>query len=591
VGNVSLIDTLAVSHLWQSLLLAGVLALALRLGARMPGATRYGLAAGAFLASLLLPLSVFIPAQSALGYLLEQTQAPVGLRAPTPVADMGLSSSPAVRQLTPDPATTAAVTAAPPAPASDAGAAGIAAPQAQPLLAAVPASVSERPLPAPGWLLVGLWLGVSALLIVRVVCDLLAVERLVSRARPADLPPALRARLQGVRVCVSPDAPGPMAAGLFRPCIILPEAIALSSPGMLGLLEHEYAHIRRRDMLAALIQRLTLALLWWSPALYWISRRMDEEREIACDEAAVARTGDARALARSLTSEAERQSWARAPRLAVGAIGPRSHFGQRVRRLIDSARHGASPHAYAGRLAIASLAMVAVLSALAGPRVQAQAQAPQEARPEAAPPGLQTPAARSAQAQTAEAGAARRARPGAEAPVLDLSEQGASVGLQAADLGLDIAVSVLEGLMAEMPAVGEEISRALAEAGLEAQAGAGWRELAGADLAEARAALEEARAELKAVLGPELQAEIHAEIRASLRQARSGIAAAREDVAQALPADGDAISRAVGQAVSEALEAAGLALDTALSGDGPPDPGSGTGPTPPAPDGSGSARP
>ena len=40
--------------------------------------------------------------------------------------------------------------------------------------------------------------------------------------------------------------------------------------------------------------RIALALLWWSPALHWISRRIDEEREVACDEAAVDRTGDAK---------------------------------------------------------------------------------------------------------------------------------------------------------------------------------------------------------------------------------------------------------------------------------------------------------
>ena len=75
-------------------------------------------------------------------------------------------------------------------------------------------------------------------------------------ARPADLPEALKARMKGVRVVVSPEAPGPMAAGLFRPCIVLPEIIALASPGMAALLEHERAHIERRDMAVALAQRV-----------------------------------------------------------------------------------------------------------------------------------------------------------------------------------------------------------------------------------------------------------------------------------------------------------------------------------------------
>src|SRR5690606_23619843 len=180
--------------------------------------------------------------------------------------------------------------------------------------------------------------------------------------------------MKDVRVVVSPEAPGPMAAGLFRPCIVLPESIALASPGMAGLLEHEHAHIRRRDMLAALGQRLVLALLWWSPALHWISRRIDEEREVACDEAAVDRTGDAKAFARSLTKQAENQLWVRAPRLAVGAIGPRSHFGRRVRRLIDIAKTCGSPTRYSGRLAFAGLVLAVGVAAMVTPRFTAEAQ-------------------------------------------------------------------------------------------------------------------------------------------------------------------------------------------------------------------------
>jgi len=541
MGNVSLTDTLVVSHLWQSLLLAGVLALSLRWGARMAGATRYRLAAGAFFASLILPLSVFIPAQSALSYLLEKTQAPVRVMAQTPEAGplTSLAAPPLAIPPLSAPSLATPSLATPPLATPPLAAASLPPPAGEPdtrAAPAMPASLPQLTLPAPGWLMVLLWLGVSVVLILRTVCDLLAVERLVARARPADLPPLLRSRMAGVRICVSPDAPGPMAAGLLRPCIILPETIALASPGMLGLLEHEYAHIRRRDMAVALLQRIVLALLWWSPALYWLSRRMDEEREIACDEAAVARTGDARALARSLTSEAERQASVRAPRLAVGAIGPRSHVGRRVRRLIDSVRTSASPRAYAGRLGVASLAMAGLIAALAGPRVMAQAQPPSADAPHAAPPELAAPASDNAPAN----GDAPRGRPGPGVLVIDLSLEGAGIGLQAADRSVEIALRAVEGVMADMPAIREEIRRALAEVAPEAQDS--WRAQAEAGFAEARAAIAEARSE---------------------------IAAAREEVAGGLSGDADWISRAVGQSVREALDAASLALDAALADDPP----------------------
>src|SRR5690606_38436322 len=226
------------------------------------------------------------------------------------------------------------------------------------------------------------WLAGTLMLLVRTGRDLLAVERLVARARPVDLPEKLQRRMKGVRVAVSAEAPGPMAAGLLRPCIVLPETVSLASPGMAALLEHEKAHIERRDMAVALAQRVVLAVLWWSPALYWISRRIDEEREVACDEAAVRATGNAKAFARSLTIEAQNQLWARAPRLAVGAIGPRSQVGRRIRRLMDLAK-GVSPAKYSGRLAFAGLALAVAVAAMVTPRFSADAQQAQ--------PGSQAP--------------------------------------------------------------------------------------------------------------------------------------------------------------------------------------------------------
>jgi hypothetical protein len=356
-----------------------------------------------------------------------------------------------------------------------------------------------------------------------------------------------------------------MAAGLFRPAIILPASLALQSPGMLGLLEHEHAHIRRHDMLAALIQRLVLALLWWSPALYWISRRMDEEREIACDEAAVGRTGDACSLARSLTGEAERQSWARAPRLAVGAIGPRSLFGRRVRRLIDMGRAGAPSTSHAGRFALAGLVIAGVLAALASPRVLAQSQTQSQTLAQtraqtqasgpadAAPPALATPVSPARPAEGASSSSASATdeptRPSGLRPDL--------TGLMddLAGLGDDLAAMTREETLRGLPDIGAIISLALAEAEREMQSASNWQALGEADIAAARAAIEEARAEIRNVLGPE----IRAEIKAALATAREEIAAARADIAAAMPGFGaDAMADIILLSVCEGLAASGL---------------------------------
>ena len=594
--DISLSQTLVFGHLWQSIALAAVLAGALIFGKRMRGATRYGLGAAALLASLALPFASFIPGETIVASLLRQMNAPVSLDTTTPtthtaslpISEIAARAAPAkvVPPMTPlnynEASLGYASSALAPAAAPAAPVAGAA------MTPAVPTSrftLPQIPMPDIGLPLLIIWLAIAAVLIGRTLRDLVAVERLVARAKPADLPKALQLRMKGVRVVVSPEAPGPMAAGLLHPAIVLPESISLASPGMAALLEHEHAHIRRRDMLAALGQRLILALLWWSPALHWISRRMDEEREVACDEAAVDRTGDARAFARSLTTQAENQLWVRAPRLAVGAIGPRSQFSRRIRRLIDIAKTGSSPAKYSGRLAFAGLALVVGVAAMVTPRFTADAQQTHDkpidltskdtktkadlnaARGEldGAAPGAHDDAfnrdskdwdsmefaglGKEIEAMMAELGPQLKALGAEFGP--EMQNEFAGLSTEMASLGIDISSMITQDVMAEMPHIMEEVRRSLEEAGIDPDNIDG---LSPEHAAEVRAALQQARDEMKHALGPELQAEI----RASLAQARDEIASHRDEIAAAMKEShaGMAVAR-------EALAAARAEIDAA----------------------------
>lgn len=583
--DTSLSQTLIFGHLWQSVAIAAVLAGALIIGKRMRGATRYGLGVAAFVASLALPLAAFIPGETIVSSLLKQLNAPVSIEAAAPVLKpVAVTLAPQAAPAAPEtPVATTGAELLPINLASMARAVPVA--PATPVTPIVTREVAAEPssfftlpaiqMPDIGLPLLLVWLAVAAVLIGRTVRDLIAVERLVARARPADLPPALRTRFADVRVVVSPEAPGPMAAGLLRPAIVLPESIALASPGMAALLEHEHAHIRRRDMLAALGQRIVLALMWWSPALYWISRRIDEEREVACDEAAVDRTGDAKAFARSLTKQAENQLWVRAPRLAVGAIGPRSHFGRRVRRLIDIARTGGSPAKYSGRLAFAGLALAVGVAAMVTPRFTANAQPSPDAPIDLTKQG----AASRAQADAQRAGHSLDGAPphgdfdfnfdfdwnsdefAAFGPELEamLAELGpeleammaelgpefqaemAGLGNEVAALGIDLGAMVSEDVLASLPHILSQVEQSLGQASLDGKSVHGWGDLSEAEREEVRAALADAREEVRAALsnvreemkvafGPEMRAEI----RASLDEARAELAEHRDEIAAAM---------------------------------------------------------
>lgn len=627
--DVGVLQTLIVGHLWQSVAIAAVLAAALILGKRLRGTTRYGLAATAFIASLALPLAAFIPGETLVTTVLDKLApaAPVAeasaaprTSAPAPVKESFLRNimlsngvEPAVldatgraldtmtKQGTVRPSETdwgkTAIENGAPAWALDMGINAF-------RRAVVPPPAAEPP-PAPAfkwpefklpdWNLPDLtlpmllvWIAGALLLLVRTGRDLLAVERLVARAKPIDLPQPLKTRMGGVRVATSSDAPGPMAAGLFRPCVVLPESIALSSPGTAALLEHERAHIERRDMVVALLQRVMLALLWWSPALHWISRRIDEEREVVCDEAAVARTGDAKAFARSLTSQAENQLWARAPKLAVGAIGPRSQVGRRIKRLIDLAK-GVSPAKYSGRLAFAGLALAVAIAAMVTPRVPANAQQSPDAPPPidqsllGGPNDQLTPEqARNAARAQREDRTRQEARDdlrldggnddfaslgdeisklmesvGAElevafaglSPELETELQGLSQEMAA--LGIEISAAVNQEVLDQMPQILAQVREALEAEGIDVDDFDGFSE---ADREQLREDLEQARDELKEALGPEIKEEI----RRAIEDARREVAEHRGEIAAAVAESraGMSIARDVMAKVRTELEAA-----------------------------------
>lgn len=512
----STLAALAVSHLWQSVAVAAALAGILIAGRRMSGAARHGLASAAMAATIVLPLAAFAPGDGVRAMLLDMVNAPVGFtdmrqaspRTPpaTDAAAPGRVVSAEDRLSAPPPATSRAM---PPIPT-----------YGRPLVA--PAFQFHLPripdLTLPFMLA---WLAGSLVQLARVGRDVHAAERLVKCARAVSLPAGLARRLGRVRLAISPDAPGPMAAGLFRPAIILPETAVqrIGTMEMAALLEHELAHIERRDVLAALAQRIVLALLWWSPAMHWISRRIDEERESACDEAAVAHTGDARAFARALTSQAEAQLWTGAPRLVVGAIGRRSQFGRRIRRLVELAKAGGMTTPYSGRLAFTGLAAVVAMAAFATPKL-AVADVP-KAPPVAgkADPGTNKPARDETSSKPAPApvqGAETRELDGAPAPASrdaaadrNAVDVGEDLSVQLADLGVDIGLAVGDQIAANVPAIVDQVREQLRDQGVDIEARG---DPTGVDRERLRADMRRVHDKLKVKFGPEFREKILREV-------------------------------------------------------------------------------
>lgn len=169
-----------------------------------------------------------------------------------------------------------------------------------------------------------------------------------------------------VRLCESALVEVPTVIGWLRPVILVPLSLLTGLDGQQieALLAHELAHIRRQDYLVNLLQTAVETLLFYHPAVWWVSRRVRTEREHCCDDLAVAACGDVLGYARALTKlEQLRGRDREAEQFAMAATG--GSLLKRVRRLIETPK-SSSPRAsvwLAGFVVI-----LAVLGIFAGAR-------------------------------------------------------------------------------------------------------------------------------------------------------------------------------------------------------------------------------
>ena len=216
-------------------------------------------------------------------------------------------------------------------------------------------------------ILVTLWLVGVGILLARLTAGcwrirkLQAAARLETPSRWQSLAEEIAARLGLTRrftVIESVPVATPTVIGWLRPVILLPVAAmaGLSPRQVEAILAHELAHIRRHDFLINLLQTLAETMLFYHPAVWWISRRIRTEREHCCDDVAVGVSGDPAEYAAAL---AELASWSIAhPALAMAAT--RGPLLERVRRLLRLPDADRKPRRTAVAVAIVLTSVVAI---------------------------------------------------------------------------------------------------------------------------------------------------------------------------------------------------------------------------------------
>jgi beta-lactamase regulating signal transducer with metallopeptidase domain len=139
---------------------------------------------------------------------------------------------------------------------------------------------------------------------------------------------------QPVVLRVSRDVISPMAMGIWRTSVILPLSVATSLPAeqLEAVLAHELAHIRRWDYFCNLLQTAIECLFFFHPAVWWMSRRTRELREVCCDEIAARTCADPGIYAEALLQMEEQR--AEHLQLAVALHGKGGTLLNRIRRVM-----------------------------------------------------------------------------------------------------------------------------------------------------------------------------------------------------------------------------------------------------------------
>ncbi len=180
-----------------------------------------------------------------------------------------------------------------------------------------------------------------------------------------------------VQLLESSVAKTPLVIGWLRPLILVPSSavLGLSAAQLEALLAHELAHIRRHDYLVNLLQSVVEVLLFYHPAVWWVSGRIRVEREHCCDDVAAALCEDRVLYAQTLTALEESRGARTEPAVAAAS----GRLFTRIRRIAEPPQSDERPGGWLAGVAALAIGVLLLTTLLLPPR-QATGQAARDAQ-------------------------------------------------------------------------------------------------------------------------------------------------------------------------------------------------------------------
>jgi beta-lactamase regulating signal transducer with metallopeptidase domain len=85
----------------------------------------------------------------------------------------------------------------------------------------------------------------------------------------------------------------PFVCGVWRPIVVLPGSLVttLAAGQLRQVLLHELAHVKRNDLVWGWLPAIACVVYWFHPVAHWVACCNQFERELACDQLAIALSG------------------------------------------------------------------------------------------------------------------------------------------------------------------------------------------------------------------------------------------------------------------------------------------------------------
>jgi bla regulator protein blaR1 len=140
---------------------------------------------------------------------------------------------------------------------------------------------------------------------------------------------------KSIKVLSSKFVEVPLTYGILKPVILIPSALLFHmSPGQLeAIITHEMAHIKRHDYLVNLIQSILEILFFFHPVFWWINHEIKKQREMACDEMAMALGANPKDLAYGLANVIN-HAQNHAPEMAMAAAKKPNPTLDRIKKIM-----------------------------------------------------------------------------------------------------------------------------------------------------------------------------------------------------------------------------------------------------------------